>query len=250
MGKTSLFSSNTNSINSMFSSNVNTTNTDFTSNTNTTNTAFSNSSSSSTSVILNEASLNLITQITLLNNLLLSGNNNELTETLSLAYFNQLSRAIYLNSLTMQNIFVQSFITSSLEALMLTVFNLSHNSNLIIKFQTSHDILNDMNLLKEYLNKKNNVSIFPHTEVTIAPASLKPEYQIYIDLYGFPSGAIFNTTLLGQIISDYNIQPNLSEPEFSYNPNEDDATFYQGNADQPFLFYEPHDGDSPLINPI
>ena len=54
---------------------------------------------------------------------------------------------------------------------------------MIIKFQTSHDILNDMNLLKEYLNKKNNVSIFPHTEVTIAPASLKPEYQIYIDLY-------------------------------------------------------------------
>jgi len=149
----------------------------------------------------------------------------------------------------MQNSFVQSFITSSLESLMLTVFNLSHNTNLILKLQNSHDILNDMNLLKEYLNKKNNVSLFPHTEVTIAPASLKPEYQIYIDLYGFPEGAIFNTSLLGKIINDYNIQPNLPEPEFTYNPNEDEVTIYQGIDDKPFLFYEPLNGIHPLVGP-
>ena len=239
MVRTSLFFSNTNSTKSSFSSNINSTKNNFTTNTKT-EIKNDESDSSSTSVILNATSLNLITQITLLNNLLLSGNHDELTETLSLAYFNQLSRAIYLNSLKTQNNFVQSFITSSLEALMQTVFNLTQNSDLILKFQNSHDILNDMNLLKEYLNKKNNVSLFPHTEVTIAPASLKPEYQIYIDLYGFPAGAIFNTTLLGKIIDDYNIQTNLIQPDVIYNPNENDATFFEGPADKPFLFFEPN----------
>jgi len=66
-----------------------------------------------------------------------------------------------------------------------------------------------MSLLKDYIKgitqQAQAPSLFPETHITIAHATLKPQYEIYIRLYGFPENGVFNSSLLGSIINDYNI---------------------------------------------
>jgi hypothetical protein len=163
-----------------------------------------------TGIYINDDSLILINTITSLNNLISTGHRDELTETLSNTYFNQLSHEIYKNSLSSPNSPINKFIISSLTSLMQTTFNHSKDTNFLLKYKNSYDILNDIDLLKDYLKgikaQKEQISVFPQTKITIAPASLKQEYQIYVDQYGFPANGIFDANLLGQIVYNFNVQ--------------------------------------------
>ena len=203
-------------------------------NTNNINSVFNNKIALSTSALsgiyINDESLILINTITSLNNLISTGNHDELTDTLSLTYFNQLSHDIYKNSLSSTNSQVNKFIISSLTALMQTTYNHSHNTNFILRYKNSHDILNDIELLKEYLKgikaQKEQLSVFPQTKITVAPASLKQEYQLYVEQYGFPANGLFDANLLGQIVYNFNVQTEAeaaATASLIYNPTTNDS---------------------------
>jgi hypothetical protein len=59
-----------------------------------------------------------------------------------------------------------------------------------------------MNKLREYIKGlSGSLSLFPDMYVTSIAATLKPEIAIYIQLYGFPEGGVFETDKLAFAIS-------------------------------------------------
>ena len=65
-------------------------------------------------------------------------------------------------------------------------------------------ILDDMDLLQEFINNLNKgFTLFSH-ESTLSSLQLVPEYVQYINLYGYPENHIFNPELLGQILNQLN----------------------------------------------
>jgi hypothetical protein len=58
-------------------------------------------------------------------------------------------------------------------------------------------ILDNMSELKKYIESLvGSISLFPDVAITSIAATLKPEIAIYIKLYGFPDGGIFDTDKL------------------------------------------------------
>jgi hypothetical protein len=69
-------------------------------------------------------------------------------------------------------------------------------------FKTKASILDDKTKLQEYINSLlGSRSILPDSKVTIITAEIKPEYVEYIELYGFPEGAIFEMDKLSIAIA-------------------------------------------------
>jgi uncharacterized protein YkvS len=63
------------------------------------------------------------------------------------------------------------------------------------------DILEDMDKLKEYLDKLNrNMVLFEITSTINVNANIKQEYVIYIQRYGFPKDGVFDLEKLSGII--------------------------------------------------
>ena len=59
------------------------------------------------------------------------------------------------------------------------------------------NILDDMTELRKYINSLvGSINLFPDIAITSVAATLKPEIAIYIKLYGFPTGGIFNSDKL------------------------------------------------------
>jgi len=63
-------------------------------------------------------------------------------------------------------------------------------------------ILDNVDELTIYLNnlRKTISNIFPESIVTMSAIKLKPQYQIYITLYGFPPGGVFEADKLAAIM--------------------------------------------------
>lgn len=65
-------------------------------------------------------------------------------------------------------------------------------------------ILLDPVKLKKYIEEYNAQArmrkIFPDVEITVKKATLKPQYEEYVRLYGFPPGAVFDPDKLGPIM--------------------------------------------------
>ena len=73
--------------------------------------------------------------------------------------------------------------------------------------QAKAKIVDDINLLNEYIEKLNNTNesyVFPEVVVDAPIFTIRPEYEKYIELYGFPAGGVFDPVLLGQIIAEMN----------------------------------------------
>ena len=74
-----------------------------------------------------------------------------------------------------------------------------------IKFALSNaeercEILDNMEKLQEYIDKLNRtVNLFKSTPVSIVEAKILPEYVIYLQMYGYPVGGIFDPNLLNNI---------------------------------------------------
>jgi len=65
-------------------------------------------------------------------------------------------------------------------------------------------ILDDREKLQKYiddLNNKTHLSLFPDINIQAPMLTIKKEYDIYINLYGFPPGGVFNADLLGEIMN-------------------------------------------------
>jgi len=103
--------------------------------------------------------------------------------------------------------FILTNIIRSFESLMQSV-------DLYIKLQKAKEnltylsdrvsILDDRVKLQKYiddLNNKTHLSLFPDINIQAPMLTIKKEYDIYINLYGFPPGGVFNADLLGEIMN-------------------------------------------------
>lgn len=73
--------------------------------------------------------------------------------------------------------------------------------------QAKAKILDDMDLLNEYieeLNNTNDLHMIPDVTVNAPLFTIRPEYERYVVLYGFPAGGVFDALLLGNIIAEMN----------------------------------------------
>jgi hypothetical protein len=79
--------------------------------------------------------------------------------------------------------------------------------------QARADILDNMDKLKEFINNLGGaVSIFNDVTVTSVAAQLKPEIAIYLKLYGYPEGGVFEMEKLANAINLANIQATQPAP--------------------------------------
>lgn len=68
-------------------------------------------------------------------------------------------------------------------------------------------ILNDSDKLAAYIKSlQNPTNIFDLPAVTTILATLKPQYTLYIERYGFPEGSVFDPILLGEILTELGIE--------------------------------------------
>jgi hypothetical protein len=109
--------------------------------------------------------------------------------------------------------FILTNIIRSFESLMQSVdlYTKLQNANKNLTYLSDRVIiLDDRVKLQKYideLNNKANFSILPEINIEAPLFILKKEYEIYIKLYGFPSGGVFNSELLGEIINTMNSKP-------------------------------------------
>jgi len=97
----------------------------------------------------------------------------------------------------------------TLEGLMKGVYQYLDIVNLNNKLISANDklsILKDVERLKELINALNNSNkmnnLFTNSNISILSATLKPEYQEYISLYGFPENCIFDKDKLAVCIEN------------------------------------------------
>ena len=79
--------------------------------------------------------------------------------------------------------------------------------------QARADILDNMDKLKEFINNLGGaVSIFNDVTVTSVAAQLKPEIAVYLKLYGYPEGGVFEMEKLANAINLSRIQASTPAP--------------------------------------
>ena len=79
--------------------------------------------------------------------------------------------------------------------------------------QARADILDNMDKLKEFINNLGGaVSIFNDVTVTSVAAQLKPEIAVYLKLYGYPEGGVFEMEKLANAINLSRIQTSTPAP--------------------------------------
>lgn len=84
--------------------------------------------------------------------------------------------------------------------------------NEIVKLRADNAVLYNVELLKKYLETltKKTFTIFPEQKVATSRIKLRPEYDLYIDRYGFPKKGAFNPELLAEIIVELNAKTGQS----------------------------------------
>ena len=99
---------------------------------------------------------------------------------------------------------IRTTINSSLEGLLQAVNQymlLLNTQTQLEQTQKKASILDDMTLLKEYLDRlRSTRNLFPSTTVTAIAAEIKPEYALYIKLHGYPTNGIFDIDKLADCI--------------------------------------------------
>ena len=138
------------------------------------------------------------------------GNFEYVAANLTMKTYNTLS--ILMNSLQQNaNLYpdyenIRSSINYSLEGLLQSVtqyITLNNTQVQLVDSQKKASILTDMVKLQEYLNSlKGARTLFPSTSVTTLAAKIKPEYAMYIKLYGYPANGVFDIDKLAIIINN------------------------------------------------
>jgi hypothetical protein len=78
-----------------------------------------------------------------------------------------------------------------------------------VEYKLAYDILHDPQKLQEYLNEQSKIfTALPPVNITAPKANLKPQYQIYISLYGLPPDLEFEPSKLTDIVNSINLYNN------------------------------------------
>ena len=182
---------------------------------------------------LNRQIINNIKNLLLLNT---QGKYDDLTELFSEEFYNSLS-TLLIRKGTFQNISPDFEYNSNIFKVYKETFHrvleglrksIQLNTRLEdTKIELNHainraEILDDMSKLKKYLEEKQNALYFADIKTQLTEmAVLKPQYQRYIETYGFPEGMIFESEKMAKIIVQL-IQENvITEADVfgDYNPN-------------------------------
>lgn len=105
---------------------------------------------------------------------------------------------------------IREYVVYTLRTLYQAVLNILENQDLTNRANSllaETKVLSDYKKLKQYLERMKDSmgGIFKNYEVTATTAKIKPQYQIYIQKYGFPKNGIFDPDLLGPILENLHL---------------------------------------------
>lgn len=99
--------------------------------------------------------------------------------------------------------------TSALEGLYMSIIQYSTLLDTEVKLEKANEyelILKNPDKLNDYIKMLQGRSVlFQDTAVQIIPATLKPEYALYIKRFGFPEGGVFEMDKLAIVLNELNI---------------------------------------------
>lgn len=119
------------------------------------------------------------------------------------------SQILRLTSRQKNTILFKTFILNTLQLLyscLQQVSILNQNSVDLASNATLLEILKDKEKLLAYIAEMNkSINLFPNQSIITTAVKLKPEYQIYINNYGFPVNGIFDAKLLALISNSLSV---------------------------------------------
>ena len=145
-------------------------------------------------------------------NLFIAGDFKNLKENLNLEEYNEISVSLY--NLKISGCpdyeLIRQFIITSFESLYQSTIQQIILENITVNYNLAFDklkILQNINELKEYINAllRQQHDLIPSISITAPLYNIKPEYIIYINKYGYPTGNVFDSDKLAQILEELNI---------------------------------------------
>lgn len=140
------------------------------------------------------------------------GDFQNLIDNFSLETFNALAVKLYALKTNTHPLYVRllNYMNYCLTTLLLVEVNVGKElvvlKHEITKLKADNEILYNVELLKKYIETltKKTFTIFPEQNVTTSKIKLRPEYDLYIERYGFPKNGAFNAEHLAEIIAELN----------------------------------------------
>lgn len=146
------------------------------------------------------------------------GDFKHLIDNFDLDTFNRLAVKLYALRTNSHPLYVRllNYLNFSLTTLLVVEVNVGKELGVlrqeITKLRAENSILHNVTLLREYLETltRRTFTIFNEQRVTTAKIKLRPEYEVYIQRYGFPQNGAFDPKLLAEIINELRLrfQPN------------------------------------------
>jgi hypothetical protein len=141
------------------------------------------------------------------------GNFQYIIDHLDIDDFNDLSVALYelMDETDTYYEPIRNFITNTLKALYQSVLQTIRIQEFMVEntsLKDENSILHNKEKLIAYLeNLKYSLSnLFNDFKISVTAVKIKPEYQIYIEKYGFPKNAVFEPDLLAPILEYLELQ--------------------------------------------
>ena len=142
------------------------------------------------------------------------GDFQNLIDNFNLETFNTLATKLYALKTNTHPLYVRllNYLNYCLTTLLIVEVNVGKELVIlrreITKLKAENSILHNVTLLKEYLETltKRTFTIFNEQKVTTSKIKLRPEYEIYIQRYGFPKNGAFNAEQLAEIINELKLR--------------------------------------------
>jgi hypothetical protein len=146
------------------------------------------------------------------------GDFNHLIENFDLESFNRLAVKLYALKTNTHPLYVRllNYLNFCLTTLLVVEVNVGKELGVlrqeIVKLKAENSILHNVTLLKEYLETltKKTFTIFKEQRVTTTKIKLRPEFDLYIQRYGFPKNGAFDAQLLAEIINELKMRAQSS----------------------------------------
>ena len=120
------------------------------------------------------------------------------------------AQILRLTSRQKKTVVFKTFILNTLQLLYSSLQNISilkQNKIDLAKNAELLEVLKDKEKLLAYIAEMNKiVNLFPNQTITTSNVKLKPEYQIYINNYGFPENGVFDSTKIALISNSLSIR--------------------------------------------
>lgn len=138
------------------------------------------------------------------------GDFQHLIDNFDLDVFNRLAVKLYALKTNTHPLYVRllNYLNFCLTTLLVVEVNVGKELGVlrqeIQKLKAENSILHNVTLLREYLETltKRTFTIFKEQKVTTTKIKLRPEYDLYIQRYGFPQHGAFDAQLLAEIINE------------------------------------------------